>query len=59
MHVTMFKLKTAAGATCDEGTGHLRQYEDLDSLKTQFLVHDKRLISLVLKSRLKQKMNRV
>ena len=55
----MFKLKTATGATCDEGTGHLRQYEDLDSLKTYFLVHHKRLISLVLKSRLKQKMNRV
>ena len=30
----MFKLKTATGATCDEGTGHLRQYEDLDILKT-------------------------
>ena len=25
----MFKIKTATGATCDEGTGHLRQYEDL------------------------------
>ena len=34
MHVTMFKLKTAAGVTCDEGTGLLKQYEDLDSLKT-------------------------
>ena len=30
----MFKLKTDAGVTCDEGTGYLKQYEDLDSLKT-------------------------
>ena len=29
----MFKIKTATGATCDEGTGDLRQHEDLDSLK--------------------------
>ena len=25
----MFKLKTAAGVTCDEGARYLKQYEDL------------------------------
>ena len=31
----MFKLhKPATNAKCDEGAGHLRQCEDLDSLKT-------------------------
>ena len=28
------KFNTAAGATWDEGNGHLRQYENLYSLKT-------------------------